>query len=158
MGDSSEWEDLNETIAKDIKQTKPNKVTNDPEFNHLPNRHVYTRKVDGVKRRVVMYSSPYVSGFAVNAIDNTPFNIRIGSVAEQYLFSVRFTSDRIKGKEPDIITLYYESPYGYEKHHGTLLNPAVISEWYSKFNKLPIRPIYSHIQPDPPRVLGVVVK
>jgi hypothetical protein len=142
MGDWNEWEDMKDTIVNEHRFLDPSKkhksVNKDKDDNQLEptNKYVYTKIVDDVKRRITMYSSNYVGGWAVNAITNVPYNIRIGSTNEQYLFTVRFSARKFPGRENDVITLYYDSPYLYERHHYVSLRPSVIDSWQAKFNAL----------------------
>ena len=138
MGDWNEWEDMKDTIVNDHKflDSQPSNTKALTNIGDPGNKYVYTKLVDGVKRRIIMYSSNYVGGWATDAITNTPYNIRIGSQEEKRLFSVRFTSRVFAGRENDIITLYYDSPYLYEKHHYVSLNPTIIDKWQSTCNSL----------------------
>ena len=151
MGDWNEWEDMKDTIVNEHKylsQSEKNMSTNKDELLDHPNKYVYTRiDDDNIKRKITMYSSNYVSGWAINAITNTTYNIRIGSNHEQYLFTVRFTARSFKGRENDIITLYYDSPYLYERHHYVSLNPALINKWQTRVNKLPRKHIQTYKEP-----------
>jgi hypothetical protein len=104
----------------------------------ITNKYTYVKKLDdGKYRKITMYSSNYLSGWAVNAIDNTVYNVRVGSSNERYLFSVRFVSHKFKGREDEVITLYYDSPYAYETHQCITLPTEVIQQWHTVFNSLP---------------------
>lgn len=151
MGDANEWNDLKSTAVHEFNKSldKKHNITTDDALLRIPNKYVYKRKIDGVYKKVTMYSSNYFCGFAVNAIDNTLYNIRIGSNNEKYLFSVRFVAEKFKDREHDVLTLYYDNPYAYERHHGILLDKKIVSKWYDTFNKLPVKHIYStQIIPD----------
>jgi hypothetical protein len=143
MGDWNEWEDMKDTIVNEHRYLdKSNNIKSKDQYTdeeEVTNKYVYTTMVDDVKRKVTMYSSNYVGGWAINAITNVPYNIRVGSMQEQYLFTVRFTGRKFPGRENDIITLYYDSPYLYERHHYVSLRPSIIEKWQSKVNSLPRR-------------------
>jgi hypothetical protein len=151
MGDENEWNDLKSTAVHEFNKSldKKHPINTDNALLRIPNKYVYKRKIDGVSKKVTMYSSNYFCGFAVNAIDNTLYNIRIGSNNEKYLFSVRFVAEKFKDREHEVLTLYYDNPQAYEKHHGVSLDKKIISKWYDTFNKLPVKRIYTtHIIPD----------
>jgi hypothetical protein len=164
MGDWNEWDDIKETIVNDnLISNKDHRISSKLDvLEDCYNKYTYVGTINDRKKKITMYSSSYAGGYAVNAIDNTMYNIRIGTNDEKYLFSVRFTREKFKGRESDIITLFYDSPYSYETHHGVTLNPNIISQWYNTFNKLPQRATYFHRDPVIenviPEPVGVVVK
>ena len=138
MGDWNEWENMKDTMVNDTPILPQNKLLSKIKLTEeCRNKYIYFRKIDDRKKRITMYSSNYSGGWAVNAVDNTPYNIKIGTNEEKYLFSIRFTREKFIGRESDIITLFYDSPYAYEAHHGVTLNPNIINNWYTIFNKLP---------------------
>jgi hypothetical protein len=147
MGDWNEWEDMKETIVNDHLFSKEPKISKLNVVEDCYNKYTYVRLINDCKKKITMYSSNYFGGFAVNAIDNSLYNIRIGTNDEKYLFSVRFTSEKFKGREDDIITLFYDSPYSYENHHGVTLDHNTITQWYNRFNKLPPRQTYVNRNP-----------
>ena len=144
MGDWNEWNDLQETIDLfDLLQNvnkKPETNNNKEKVTELlnePNKYVYKKKVDKevndevvrVNKKITMYSSGGHGSYIVNPLDNTLYNARVGSKEEDNFFKVRFTAKSFPGKEQDIITLYYESPYVYERHHHTTLPLHIIKKW-----------------------------
>lgn len=143
MGDWNEWNDLQETIdVFDSLHTVKDKpeINNKEKVTELlnePNKYVYKKKVNKevndevirVNKKITMYSSGGQGSYIVNPIDNTLYNARVGSKEENNFFKVRFTAKRFPGKENDIITLYYESPYVYERHHHTTLPLHTIKKW-----------------------------
>ena len=163
MGDWNEWDDLKDTIVNEQKfaLSKAGQFNSDKKDREVcTNKYTYYRKInetDKKKKRITMYSSNYVSGCAINAINNTMYNVRIGTNDEKYLFSVRFTTKKFDGLSDDVITLYYDNPYSYENHHGVSLNPKIISDWYTQFNKLPPRNTCSHTVPPPVEEVPVTV-
>jgi len=148
MGDWNEWNDLQETAdlfdplntdttikttnanAKNLMQTKNEKnkeiIT---ELLNEPNKYVYKTTVNKIKKKITMYSSGGFGNYIVNPVDNTTYNVRVGSKGEDRFFSVRFTAKSFPDKEKEIITLYYESPYAYERHHHTTLPLHIIKKW-----------------------------
>ena len=141
MGDWNEWNDMKDTMVNDTPIVpQNNKLLSKLKLTEeCRNKYTYFRKIDDRKKRITMYSSNYSGGWAINAMDNTPYNIKIGTNEEKYLFSIRFTREKFIGRESDIITLFYDSPYSYESHHGVTLTPNIINNWYTIFNKLPHR-------------------
>ena len=131
MGDWNEWNDLKETMDLFDPLNKPT-LKNKEQLTELlnePNKYVYKRKVDEVNKKITMYSSGGFGSYIVNPLDNTVYNVRVGSKEEDSFFSVRFTAKSFPGKEKDIITLYYESPYVYERHHHVALPLHIIKKW-----------------------------
>ena len=130
MGDWNEWNDLQGFVeeydtgvnARDGKE-KLREILNEP------NKYVYKKKVNNVMKKITMYSSGGFGHNIVNPIDNTMYNMKVGSKDELNFFSVRFTSKRFIGKEKDIITLYYDTPYAYERHHHIELPINQIKKW-----------------------------
>lgn len=138
MGDWNEWNDLQETAdmfdptkTESTPATKKNKEILTEILNE-PNKYVYKKKVDNVNKKITMYSSGGYGNYIVNPLDNTQYNIKVGSKEESKFFSVRFTSKMFPGKEKDIITLYYDSPYTYERHHHLSLPQHILQNWDNK--------------------------
>ena len=137
MGDWNEWNDLQETmetfepVPNETKAILKNKETITEILNE-PNKYVYKTKVNEVNKKITMYSSGGFGNYIVNPIDNTFYNVRVGSKGEDRFFSVRFTAKSFPGKENDTITLYYETPYVYERHHHVTLPLHIIKKWEEK--------------------------
>ena len=143
MGDWNEWNDLQETndIFEPVEiETKP-MIKNKELVTDLvnePNKYVYKRKVEQVNnnnkkkyitKKITMYSSGSYGNYIVNPLDNTPYNIKVGSKEEVKFFSVRFTAKRFQGQDDEPITLYYDSPYTYERHHHVSLPRHILQNW-----------------------------
>ena len=138
MGDWNEWNDLQETAdmfdptkTESTQATKKNKEMLTEILNE-PNKYVYKKKVDKVNKKITMYSSGGYGNYIVNPLDNTQYNIKVGSKEESKFFSVRFTSKMFPGKDNDSITLYYDSPYTYERHHHVSLPQHILQNWDNK--------------------------
>jgi hypothetical protein len=152
MGDWNEWNELKGLIAPDdeyINETDENGGGKDKLRDVLnePNKYVYKKKVNKVMKRITMYSTGGFGNNIVNPMDNTMYNMRVGSKDELNFFSVRFTAQSFIGKEKDIITLYYETPYAYERHHHITLPLNVIKKWEeTRIKPNPVENIPNHIQ------------
>ena len=77
----------------------------------------------------------YVSGEAGSkirdAITGDFFNDRVGSVGSDKYFKVSIATGEIKTKN-GFNSLYYSSPYDYEKHMLCNLDESVIDKWIEK--------------------------
>ena len=140
MGDWNEWNDLQET--NDIFDPTTN--TNKPETKKTkeiltdvlnePNKYVYKKRLTldndkKITKRITMYSSGGYGNYIVNPLDNTPYNIRVGSKEERQFFTVRFAARTFPDQDNVPITLYYDSPYTYERHHHVSLPMHILQNW-----------------------------
>jgi hypothetical protein len=168
MGDWNEWNDLQETndifdqSEIEIKPKAKNKELVTDLVNE-PNKYVYKRKIEQVNnntntkknitKKITMYSSGSYGSYIVNPLDNTQYNIKVGSKDEVKFFSVRFAAKSFQGQD-EPITLYYDSPYTYERHHHVSLPRHILQNWENtrlmlnkrpNFNQLtqPIEPVVS---------------
>jgi hypothetical protein len=89
--------------------------------------------IDGKYRKYIIVdnygSGPYGS-LARNAITGLTYNIKVGSKDEDLLFKVSLTTCRPKRRDP--LTLYYDSPEQYEKHHIVCVSNAIKQKWLEK--------------------------
>jgi hypothetical protein len=88
---------------------------------------------DGKYRKYIMVdnygSGPYGS-LVRNAVTGITYNIKVGSKDEDLLFKVNLTTCHPKRREP--LTLYYDSPEEYEKHHLTYVPNVIKEKWIKR--------------------------
>jgi len=96
-----------------------------------PDYYVVTKRVGKKMKRIELYSTRSNPGRLIrNPVAGYKSNDRVGTFAERSYFKIRMTSIG-DGIEP--ITLYYDSPEGYEKHLHTTVSHEIKTAWRSRF-------------------------
>jgi hypothetical protein len=96
-----------------------------------PGYHTAIRRANNKNIMVEMYSTRCNPGAPIrDPRFGTLSKDRVGTLAERSYFKVRMTSVG-DGCEP--VTLFYDSPEGYEKHHRTRLPFDLKQSWRSRF-------------------------
>jgi hypothetical protein len=96
-----------------------------------PDYYVVTKRVGKKTKRIELYSTRSNPGRLIrNPVAGYKSNDRVGTFAERSYFKIRMTSIG-DGVEP--ITLYYDSPEGYEKHLHTTVSHEIKTAWRSRF-------------------------
>ena len=96
-----------------------------------PGYHTAIRRANDRNITVEMYSTRCNPGAPIrDPRFGTLSKDRVGTLAERSYFKVRMASVG-DGREP--VTLFYDSPEGYEKHHRTRLPFDIKQSWRSRF-------------------------
>ena len=96
-----------------------------------PDYHTTVRRVNDRNIMIEMYSTRCNPGARIRDPKfGTRTNDRVGTLGERAYFKVRMASVG-DGREP--VTLFYDSPEGYEKHHRTRLPFDLKQSWRSRF-------------------------
>ena len=99
--------------------------TSDPDY------HKIVRRANKKTMSIEMYSTRCNPGVLIrDPRFGTKCKDRVGTLAERSYFKVRMTSFG-DGCEP--VTLFYDSPEGYEKHQRTRLPHDIKQSWRSRF-------------------------
>jgi len=89
----------------------------------------YYIRQNNSRMRIEMFSTSANIGSKIrDPMSGVRTNYRVGSTDEYTFFKVRMTNFANK----DIVTLFYDSPEQYEKHHKCVLSQSTKEQWYSK--------------------------
>lgn len=99
-----------------------------------PDYYKVVRRANNKTMTIEMYSTRCNPGvFIRDPRFGTRYSARVGTLAEHYYFKVRMTSVG-DGCEP--VTLFYDSPEGYEKHQRTRVSREVKQAWRTRYASL----------------------
>ena len=73
------------------------------------------------------YGSAHRGSLIRNAVTGLRYDFFVGSKEESTLFKVNDATGYNERKEP--LTLFYDSPEQYEKHHFTTVSPEIKQKW-----------------------------
>ena len=103
---------------------------------HIIYRRISKKLPDGslsfYNKKVRMYSTRCNPGALIrDPVHGSYFKERVGTSGEYYYFKVRMVDYYTDEREG--ITLFYDSPEGYEKHQFTKLSMDVKNRWHKRY-------------------------
>ena len=110
-------------VAKEVKLA-------DPGYNVVMKQTGKRQNGKSKFVKVEMYSTHSNPGYHIrDPVHGHRYTDKVGSLAEHGFFKVRNVSI---GDGTNLVTLYYDSPEGYEAHQRTTVPPAIKKAWLEK--------------------------
>jgi len=82
-------------------------------------------------KKVIVYSTRPTPGSRIrDPVFGTFSSDKVGSKSEYHYFKVRMTDIPTEDRTP--ITLFYDSPEGYEMHQHIKISPSIKNAWYDR--------------------------
>lgn len=128
--EKAEVDEAKKTFEKDkytIRRSVPRKSQNNYDKKSKKNRTHYIKKI-------VMYSTrPTARACIRDPVFGTYSSDKVGTKAEYNYFKVRMPDISTEDRTP--LTLYYDSPEGYEKHQYTRVSDDIKNAWHDRRTK-----------------------
>lgn len=128
-------QDLNEVDYNDL--TPDEKAMADPikklyeKYKYVLNKQIPSPTGGYYTKKVVVYSTRYTPRSCIrNPIYGTFSTDKVGSTDEYHYFKVRMANVATDDRTP--ITLFYDSPEGYEKHQHIKVSASIKNAWHNR--------------------------